>query len=234
MTLLYEGKAKQIFATSNPNEIIISFKDDTTALNGLRKDVFQNKGRINLAFTKHFFNLLQENGLKTHLLNIIDDISFRSVKLSIVPLEVVVRNYAAGSICKRMGYKKGEKFEQPLVEFFYKDDAQNDPLIYKQEILNDKIATEKEINQIEEVTLKINQILSDYLDSKNIILVDFKLEFGRTSDGEILLADEISPDTCRFWDKDTMESLDKDVYREKKGNLVSSYMELAKILGVRI
>ena len=233
MELLYEGKAKQVFKTEIEDEVVIQFKDDATAFNGEKKDIFSGKGRANLAFTRYFFDLLKSKGVKTHIISFIDDISLKAKKVQIFPLEVVIRNYAAGSICKREGFEKGYKFEQPLCEFFLKDDSKGDPLLKESEILEMGLASQEEVLEIKTQALKVNSILSSFLSDNNITLVDFKLEFGKTKDGEILLADEISPDTCRFWIKGTMESLDKDVYREGKGDLVISYLKLAKILGVK-
>jgi phosphoribosylaminoimidazole-succinocarboxamide synthase len=232
--MLYEGKAKKIFETENPDEVIIYFKDDATAFNGLKKDSFDDKGRVNMAFTKFFTDLLESRGIKTHLISYIDELSFKAKKVKIAPLEVVVRNFAAGSICKRLGFEKGIKLEPVLCEFYLKNDALNDPILCREHIKYLNVMTDKELEYIEEQALKINDILSSFMDSKNITLVDFKLEFGRTSDGQIILADEISPDTCRFWKKGTMESLDKDIYREDKGDLVSSYKKLAKILEINL
>jgi phosphoribosylaminoimidazole-succinocarboxamide synthase len=232
--LLYEGKAKKVFKTDISDEVLITFKDDATAFNGLKQDTIKGKGRVNLAFTRLFFNLLKEQGIKTHIVEFIDEITLRAKLVKIVPLEVVVRNYAAGSICKRTELKKGEKIDPVLCEFFLKDDSKGDPLITEQEILEQNLASKEEINILRDLSLKINNILSNFLDEKDITLVDFKLEFGKTSDGEIILADEISPDTCRFWLKGTTESLDKDVYREDKGDLVSSYTRLAEIIGVSL
>ncbi|OGI00244.1 MAG: phosphoribosylaminoimidazolesuccinocarboxamide synthase [Candidatus Melainabacteria bacterium GWF2_37_15] len=233
-TLLYEGKAKRVFETDKNDEVIISFKDDATAFNGLKKDSFTDKGRVNLAFTKYFFNLLESGGIKTHIISFIDEISLKAKKVSIVPLEVVVRNLAAGSLCKRLGFEKGMVMEPPLCEYYLKNDALNDPILCKEHIKYMNTVNEQELACIEEQALKINEILRAHMDSKNITLVDFKLEFGKTSTGEIILADEISPDTCRFWKKGTMESLDKDVYREGKGDLVDSYKVLADILGIKL
>ena len=233
-TLLYEGKAKKVFAAEKSNEVIISFKDDATAFNGVKKDTFSEKGRVNLTFTRHFFNLLKENGVKTHIISFIDDISLRAKKVKIVPLEVVLRNVTAGSLCKRLGFEKGMRLNPPLCEFYLKNDALNDPILSREHIKYMNIVTEQELAYIEEQTFRINDIIYSFMDSKGITLVDFKLEFGRTTDGEIILADEISPDTCRFWLKGTMESLDKDVYREDKGDLVSSYKRLADILELNV
>lgn len=233
MQLLYEGKAKAVYRTGNSGEILIKYKDSATAFNGVKKENIEGKGRLNLMFTRHFFTLLEDAGIETHTIKYIDDLSMIAKKVEIVLLEVVIRNYAAGSICKREGYEKGFKFEQPLFEIFYKDDSLNDPLISQEEAIAKNIATKSEIDKIKSQALKINQVLTDYLKTKDVTLVDFKLEFGRLPNGEIILADEISPDTCRFWKLGTMGSLDKDVFREEKGSLVESYTKLAEILGVR-
>ncbi|MEI7475028.1 MAG: phosphoribosylaminoimidazolesuccinocarboxamide synthase [bacterium] len=232
MNLIYEGKAKKIYESNDSNEVIVWFKDDTTAFNGEKKDIINEKGRVNLLFTRYFFRLLESEGIKTHLLDFIDEKSFKAQKVNIIPVEVVIRNYAAGSICKRLGFEKGERFNLPLCEFYLKDDNLKDPLIYKSQIKYKYEITDEELDIIESAALRINSIMSFYLCEKNITLVDFKLEFGKNKNGEIILADEISPDTCRFWKKGTTESLDKDVYREEKGDLLSSYKELAQILGV--
>ena len=233
MTLLYEGKAKQVYNTDCPEEVIIHFKDDATAFNGIKKDTIPGKGRVNLAFTRFFFQLLQENGIKTHIISFLDELSLRARKVEIFPVELVIRNYAAGSICKRLGFEKRFKFDPPLCEFFLKNDALGDPLLCREHILQMGLMNDSEIEQVKDTAMKINYALSSYLDAKGVILADFKIEFGKDINGEILLADEISPDTCRFWLKDTMESLDKDVYREDRGDLISSYNQLADILGVR-
>jgi phosphoribosylaminoimidazole-succinocarboxamide synthase len=232
--LLYEGKAKQVFETERADEVVISFKDDATAFNGVKKDTFSGKGRLNLAFTKFFFNLLQEKGVKTHIVEFLDQTSLRAKKVDIVPLEVVVRNYAAGSLCKRLGFEKGLELKPVLCEFYLKDDSLNDPILCREHIKYFNFASEADVKYIEEQALLVNEALSSFMDTKDITLVDFKLEFGRTAEGQIILADEISPDTCRFWRKGTMESLDKDVYREDKDDLVSSYQRLADILGLEI
>lgn len=232
MELLYEGKAKEVYKTENSNEILIKYKDSVTAFNGEKRETINGKGRLNLMFARHFFTLLENAGIKTHTVKYIDELSMLAQKVEIVLLEVIIRNYAAGSICKREGYEKGHKFEQPLFEIFYKDDAQNDPLITEEYAIKNEIATAEEIETIKSEAFKINKILSDYLAAKDVTLVDFKLEFGRLPSGEIILADEISPDTCRFWKLGTMDSLDKDVFREEKGSLIESYTRLAEILGV--
>lgn len=234
MELLYEGKAKQICKAENDEDIIIRYKDSATAFNGAKKENIDGKGKLNLKFARHFFTILEDAGIKTHTVKYIDDLTLIAKRVEIVLLEVVVRNYAAGSICKREGYEKGYKFETPVFEIFYKDDAQNDPLISEEYAIKNGIATADEIAKIKNEALKINKILSDYLATKNVTLVDYKLEFGRLPNGEIILADEISPDTCRFWKLGTMDSLDKDVFREEKGSLIEQYTKLAEILGVKL
>ncbi len=233
-TLLYEGKAKKIFETDNSDEVIINFKDDATAFNGGKKNTFSEKGRVNLAFSKFFFDLLHQKGITTHVVSFIDEISMRAKKVDIIPLEVVVRNFAAGSLCRRLGFEKGMELKPALCEFYLKDDSLNDPILCREHIRYMNTVTEEELAYIEQQALNINEIIYSFMDSKGITLVDYKLEFGRTRDGQIILADEISPDTCRFWLKGTMESLDKDVYREDKGDLVSSYKRLADILGLTL
>ena len=232
MELLYEGKAKEVYRGENSDEILIRYKDSATAFNGAKKEIIEGKGRLNLKFARHFFTLLENAGIKTHTVKYIDDLSMIAKKVDIVLLEVVIRNYAAGSICKREGYEKGLKFDPPIFEIFYKNDEMNDPLITKDYAIENGVATGAEIEKIKGEALKINKILSDYLITKDVTLVDFKLEFGRLPSGEIILADEISPDTCRFWKLGTMDSLDKDVFREEKGSLIESYTKLAEILGV--
>lgn len=232
--LLYEGKAKKVFETDRADEVIISFKDDATAFNAQKKDTFSEKGKVNLAFSKYFFDLLHENGIKTHVISFIDEITMKAKKVDIIPLEVVVRNFAAGSLCRRLGFEKGMTLTPPLCEFYLKDDALDDPILCREHIKYMNIASDEDVAYMEQQALRINEIICEFMDSKGITLVDYKLEFGRTMDGEIILADEISPDTCRFWKKGTMESLDKDVYRENKGDLVGSYKQLADILGLSV
>lgn len=234
MELLYEGKAKAVYKGENSDEILIRYKDSATAFNGAKKEIIEGKGRLNLKFARHFFTLLENAGIKTHTVKYLDNLSMIAKKVEIILLEVIVRNYAAGSICKREGYEKGLKFDPPVFEIFYKNDDLNDPLISKEEAIKNGIATDSEIEKIKSEALKINKILSEYLITKDITLVDFKLEFGRLPNGEIILADEISPDTCRFWKKGTMDSLDKDVFREEKAGLIESYTKLAEILGVSL
>lgn len=233
MVLLYEGKAKQVYSGDSPDEVLIKFKDQVTALNGVKKDNINGKGRVNLAFTRHFFCILN-NFIDTHVISFVDEVSFKAKSVKIIPLEVVVRNYAAGSVCKRLGYQKGIKFQEPLVEFFLKDDDLGDPLMSEEEIFEQNLISLNELDVLKKYALIVNNVLSIEAEKNGLILVDFKLEFGKDSLGKILLADEISPDTCRFWDKNTMESLDKDVYREDKADLLDTYTKLANRLGVKL
>jgi len=221
--LLYEGKAKKVYKLDE-EKLLINFKDDVTAFNGLKKDQILNKGRINKEISKFFFEMLNKKGISTHYINDYDENSFVAEWTDLIPLEVIIRNYTAGSFCKRYGVKKGLMFDYPLVEFSLKNDELGDPMITKDAIILLKITTEDVLNGIISISKKVNDILRDYLKSKRIILVDFKLEFGISKkDNKLTLIDEISPDTCRFWDANTMESLDKDVYREEKGDLINTY-----------
>jgi phosphoribosylaminoimidazole-succinocarboxamide synthase len=230
LELLYEGKAKKVYDYTQ-NKVVIEFKDDVTAFNGVKKDNIYGKGAVNKKISVFFFNLLERKGIKTHLIKDIDERRFLAKKIQIIPLEVVVRNYAAGSFCKRYNVENGKRFISPIVEFFLKDDNLNDPLIAEDTITALNIISVKEIDDIKNLSLKINRIMREYLDAKDIILVDFKLEFGKLGE-EIILGDEISPDTCRFWDKSTKTSLDKDVYRNSTGNLIETYKKVLKRLGL--
>lgn len=225
MKKLYEGKAKIVYATESPDEVLIYFKDDATAFNGLRKGTIAGKGHYNLAISQIFFEYLAKNGVKTHMVGIVDDLTMRAKKTEIVQLEVVVRNIAAGSLCKRLGLPEGKELEKPILEFYYKDDALGDPLVndYHIEALN--VATKEELAELGRQALKINELLKAFLIKANLLLVDYKLEFGRLN-GEIILADEISPDTCRFWDKDTRKKLDKDRFRNDLGEVSEAYKEV--------
>jgi len=232
LKFMYEGKAKKLYEYDE-DKTLIYYKDDVTANNGEMKDNMKGKGNINKKFSVYFFKMLEKNGIETHFIEDVDENSFIAEKVNIIPLEVIVRNYAAGSFCRRYGVEKGMKLEFPLVEFSLKDDTLGDPMISKDAVLAIKLTDEKTINYLKDQALKINKILNNYFLEKNIILVDYKLEFG-IKNGKIILADEISPDTCRFWDSKTKESLDKDVYRESKGNLVDTYSSLTRRLGLWI
>ncbi|HDS17238.1 MAG TPA: phosphoribosylaminoimidazolesuccinocarboxamide synthase [Proteobacteria bacterium] len=224
---LYEGKAKIIYATDDPDKNILYFKDDATAFNGAKKGTILDKGVINNRVSAKLFTLLAENGVQSHFISRFSDREMLARKVDIVPVEVVIRNYVAGSLAKRMGRKEGERLPQPIVEFYYKDDALNDPMINRDHILVFGLTTAAQIDQIRETALKVNRILSDYLLSRDLLLVDFKLEFGSWQGG-ILLADEICPDTCRLWDKHTLEKLDKDRFRQDLGKVEEAYLEISR------
>jgi len=231
LDLLYEGKAKRVYKTDDPRYYIIEYKDEATAFDGKKKGIIQGKGTVNNKVSAVFFQLLEENGVPTHFVELLSPTEMLVKRVEIIPLEVIVRNYAAGSISKRLGLEEGIKFDRPVVEFCYKNDELGDPMVNNYHILAMKLANEEEINALTQQALRINQILSQFLLGKNIILVDFKLEFGRTDEGDIVLADEISPDTCRFWDSATMEKLDKDRFRRDMGGVEEAYMEIARRLG---
>lgn len=229
---LYEGKAKKVFGTTDENLCIVSYKDDATAFNGEKKGTILGKGEVNNRVTNHLMKLLEKNGVPTHF---VEELSSRETlvkKVSIVPLEVIVRNIAAGSLAKRLGIEEGVKMKETVLEFCYKDDALGDPMVNEYHILAMDFATKEELDKIASYSLKINKVLSDYLKEVNIELIDFKLEFGKTSDGTLVLADEISPDTCRFWDSVSGEKLDKDRFRRDMGGVEDAYREvLQRLLG---
>lgn len=223
MSLLYEGKAKRIFSTDEDGVLRVEYKDEVTAGNGAKKDHIDGKGRLNNKITSILFEHLKEKGINSHFIKQTSETEQLVQSVEIIPLEVVVRNIAAGSITRRLGFEKGRKFETPLVEFFYKNDALNDPLVTDDHVRLLHIATTEEIAQLKEMVLGVNEALVELLDSINLRLIDFKVEFGRTKDGQILLADEISPDTCRIWEKDSDTNFDKDVYREDRGSIIETY-----------
>lgn len=225
---LYEGKAKKVFKTDNPNEFIIEYKDDATAFNGEVKGSIGGKGVINNKMTGVIFTMLEEKGIPTHFVKILSENEQLVKAVTIFPLEVIIRNTAAGSICKRLGLEEGLKLDSPIFEFCYKNDDFGDPVINDYHAIAMKLATAEEIAVIREITLKINEILKAYFLERGINLVDFKIEFGKTNDGQIVLADEISPDTCRFWDVETNEKLDKDRFRRNLGHIEEAYEEMLK------
>ena len=227
-TQLYEGKAKKVFATNDPDLVIVSYKDDATALDGLKKGTISGKGVINNRMSNYLCRLLEKHGVPTHFVEELNDRETVVKKVSIVPLEVVIRNISAGSFAKRYGVKEGIVFSEPTIEFSYKNDDLHDPLINSYHALALGLATKKEIEEIKAMAFKVNDILKEYFLSLNVKLVDFKLEFGRLKDGTIVLADEISPDTCRFWDADTNEKLDKDRFRRDMGGVEDAYNEMMK------
>ena len=229
---LYEGKAKKVFATENPEYVIVSYKDDATAFNGLKKGTITGKGVINNRMTNLLMQMLEKAGVKTHFVEELSDRETLVRKVSIVPLEVIVRNVSAGSFSKRYGVEEGIRFENPTIEFSYKNDELGDPLLNEYHALALKLATREEIDQIKAMAFKVNELLREFFDKCGVELIDFKLEFGRLSDGTIVLADEISPDTCRFWDKNTHDKLDKDRFRRDLGNVEDAYQEMMmRVLG---
>ena len=230
--LLYEGKAKKVYATDDPEVLLVDYKDDATAFNGLKKGTIAGKGAINNRVTNYMMQILEKEGVKTHL---VKELSARETlvkKVSIVPLEVIIRNISAGSFAKRYGVEEGIVFAEPTIEFSYKNDDLGDPLINDYHALALGLATKDEIETIKAMAFKVNDVMKKFFKNLKVDLVDFKLEFGRLSDGTIVLADEISPDTCRFWDSETHEKLDKDRFRRDLGNVEDAYNEMMKrILG---
>lgn len=227
---LYEGKAKIIYKTDNPDKLIAYYKDSATAFDALKKATIEGKGVINNRLASLFFSLLNEKGIPTHFIKQLSDREMLIYKVEIIPVEVVVRNIAAGSIVKRLGIPEKTPFNPPLIEFYLKNDELHDPIICREHILAMNLATEEEIETMKKLALKVNEVLSEFLKEHGIILVDFKLEFGRRPDGSIVLADEISPDTCRLWDEKTGEKLDKDRFRFDLGDLLEGYTKILKKL----
>lgn len=223
--MLYEGKAKKIYKTDDPDLLWVEYKDDATAFNGLKKGTISNKGVLNNLISSHFFELLSQKGVPNHFVKKISDREQIVKKLDIIPVEVIVRNLAAGSISKRVGIEEGVEFDMPVVEYCYKNDELSDPLINDDHIRVLKLAADEQMKQIRSIALKVNEILKEYLKDKCIVLVDFKLEFGMHK-GEVMLGDEISPDTCRFWDSKTKEKLDKDRFRRDLGRVEDAYKEV--------
>lgn len=223
--LLYEGKAKRVYSTEDPGQCIIEFKDDATAFNGAKKGTIMDKGIVNNAMSSYLFALLEEAGVANHFLERMSDREMLVRRVQIIPLEVIVRNIAAGSMSKRLGIPEGTVLGRPVVEFSYKDDALGDPLVNEDHIRAIGAATDEEVATLRTLALRINDLLREWFGSVGITLVDFKLEFGQ-ADGKILLADEISPDTCRFWDTATGEKLDKDRFRRDLGGVQEAYHEV--------
>lgn len=223
---LYEGKAKKIYRTNEADLYWVEYKDDATAFNGEKKGSIVGKGELNNRISSIFFTMLAERGIKNHFIKLLSPTEQLVKKVKILPLEVVVRNIAAGSLAKRIGFAEGTVLPKTVVEFYYKDDSLGDPLVNPSHIEMLQLATKEQLQYLEQTSLEINQILTEYLKSRKVILVDFKLEYGVTDDGELILADEISPDTCRFWDADTMEKLDKDRFRRDLGNVEDAYKEI--------
>ena len=224
--MIYEGKAKKVYATDDPEKVIVSYKDDATAFDGAKKGSISGKGVVNNRMSNHLMQMLEKNGVPTHFIEELSERETLVRRVSIVPLEVIVRNISAGHFAQRYGVEEGIVFDQPTIEFSYKNDDLHDPLLNAYHALALKLATQEEIDRIKELSFKTNELLKAYFLARNVKLVDFKLEFGRLSDGTIVLADEISPDTCRFWDATTNEKLDKDRFRRDLGGVEGAYQEM--------
>ena len=229
--LLYEGKAKKVYTTENPDVLIVDYKDDATAFNGVKKGTIVGKGVVNNRMTNHIFRMLEEKGIPTHFIEELSDRETAVKKVEIVPLEVIVRNVAAGSFSKKLGIEEGFRLLSPTLEFSYKNDELGDPMINDYYAVAIGAATREEIDKITELVFKINEILVNYFKSIKVDLIDFKVEFGRYK-GQIILADEISPDTCRFWDSETHEKLDKDRFRRDLGHVEEAYEEIYRRIGL--
>lgn len=226
---LYEGKAKRVYRTDNPDLYLVQYKDDATAFNGAKKGTIQNKGVLNNQISAVFFRLLEERGVPTHFVELVSDREMLVKTLEIIQVEVVVRNIAAGSLAKRLGLAEGTALPSPVLEYYYKNDELGDPMINDDHIRALNLASPEQMERIRDMALAVNRIMLEYLSDKNIELVDFKLEFG-VHKGEVILGDEISPDTCRFWDKHSREKLDKDRFRRDLGNVEEAYAEVFKRL----
>ncbi|WP_416148737.1 phosphoribosylaminoimidazolesuccinocarboxamide synthase [Salipaludibacillus sp. HK11] len=230
-TCLYEGKAKRIYETEKPEVLWVEYKDEATAFNGEKKDVLVGKGRLNNEISSLIFSTLAKQGIKSHFIERLSETEQLIRKVSIIPIEVVVRNVAAGSLVKRLGLTRGQIFSQPIVEFYYKDDELGDPLMNDEHVRAMQLATDKEVQLLKEKALAVNEQLIPLFERIDVQLIDFKLEFGRDASGKVLLADEISPDTCRLWDKETGKSFDKDLFRFGQGNLQEGYETIFSRLG---
>ena len=225
---LYEGKAKKVYATDDPNLVIVSYKDDATAFDGEKKGTIRGKGAVNNRMTNFLMQKLEAAGIPTHFVKELSDRETVVKKVEIVPLEVIVRNVSAGHFASRYGVEEGIAFDEPVLEFSYKNDDLHDPLLNTSHALALKLATKEEIATIKSMALKVNELLKAFFAQCGVRLIDFKLEFGKTADGQIVLADEISPDTCRFWDAKTNEKLDKDRFRRDLGNVEEAYQEMMR------
>ncbi len=232
MEMLYEGKAKKVYATDDPEICIVSYKDDATAFNGLKKGTITGKGVVNNRMSNFMFRLLEKQGIPTHYVEELSDRETAVKKVVIVPLEVIVRNTAAGSLSKRLGLPEGTPMKTPVLEYSYKNDELGDPMVNDYHIFAMELATREELAQIASMSFRINEIMVEFFKSVGVDLIDFKIEFGKTGDGKILLADEISPDTCRFWDVNTHEKLDKDRFRRDMGGVEDAYAEMMRRIGL--
>jgi len=225
---IYEGKAKKLYTTEDPDYLIVEYKDSLTAGNGAKKATMSGKGELNNKITSKIFEYLTSKGIESHFVRKIDNVNQIVKRVAIVPIEVVLRNTTTGSLCKRLGIQEKLKLERPLIEFYYKNDDLGDPIITEDHAILFGWATKEEIEKIKDITLRVNAALKEYFEKAGITLVDFKLEFGKDSKGNIMLADEISPDTCRFWDSTTGDHLDKDRFRKDLGNVLGAYEEIWK------
>jgi phosphoribosylaminoimidazole-succinocarboxamide synthase len=226
--MLAEGKAKKIYATSDADKVLFYFKDDATAFNAQKRGTIESKGILNNRISEHFFRLLEERGIRTHFIELLSDREMLVQKLDIIPVETVVRNIVAGSLAKRTGRPEGEELPRPIVEYYYKDDDLGDPMINDEHAMVFGWATRQELDEIHRQALAINDVLKPFMLERRVLLVDFKLEFGRTVDGQVILGDEICPDTCRFWDVSTRRKLDKDRFRQDLGEIEDAYQEIAR------
>jgi len=227
---IYSGKAKSIYEIDE-DRVLIEFRDDITAGDGKKRDVKRGKGHLNALISSRLFEVLEENGIPTHYLGYIEPVYMVAKRVDIIPIEVIVRNIAAGSLCKRYPFKEGEILKRPIVQFDYKSDEYGDPMLNEDIAIALGLATEEELKKMRELALRVNDVLRRFFDERGIVLVDFKIEIGRTKDGELVVADEISPDTMRLWDKETMDVLDKDVFRKDLGDVVSKYEIVARRIG---
>ena len=225
---IYEGKAKRLYTTEDPELVIVEYKDSFTAFNGEKQATMSGKGQLNNKISSKLFEYLASKGIESHFVKQIDDVHQVVKRVSIVPLEVIVRNITTGSLCKRLGVKEGMVLARPMLEFSYKDDALGDPLINDDHAILLGWATEEEVAKIKSIAVKVDEILKEFFAARGITLVDFKLEFGKDSKGHLMLADEVSPDTCRFWDSSTGDRLDKDRFRKDLGNVLAAYEEVWK------
>jgi len=232
--LLYSGKAKSLFTTDNADWLIVEFRDDTTAFDGGKREALADKGAVNNQISAYIMQILEKEGVLTHYKERISPYQSLVRRLKMIPLESVIRNVAAGSICRRLGVQVGKTFNPPLYELFWKNDELHDPLVNENHVVCFEWATQNQLDQMEQITFKINKVLTELFAKAGLILVDSKYEFGVSSDGNIYLGDEISPDSCRVWDEKTYESLDKDRFRKDLGNVVSSYQRIAELLGISI
>jgi len=229
-----KGKAKSLFTTSNDNQLVMHFSDDTSAFDGKKKEALLGKGAVNNQFNAFIMDHLEKSGVETHHIEVLNNNDSLVHKLDMFPIECVIRNRASGSICRRLGTEDGLILENPLFEFFLKDDDLGDPLINDEHIISFGWANKEQIIQMKELTYKVNTILKDLFINSNLILVDFKVEFGVSAEGKILLADEFTPDGCRLWDSETLKKMDKDRFRQGLGDVVESYHQVADRLGINI